>query len=63
LVTLAYPSSLFLSYVVCLSFAMITYSMGADVVAVAGAPLDDEEPSFRLIEGFSGSRCKRVVCV
>jgi len=42
---------------------MITYSMGADVVAVAGAPLDDEEPSFRLIEGFSGSRCKRVVCV
>jgi len=29
---------------------MITYLIGVDVVANARTPLDDEEPSFRLIE-------------
>jgi len=37
---------------------MITYSRGADVVVVVGTPLDNEEPSFRLIEDFCGSCCK-----
>jgi len=35
-----------LSRVVCFSFAMITYSVGADVVVVLKALLEDEEPSF-----------------
>jgi len=35
-----------LSRVVCFPFAMITYSVGADVVAVSKALLEDEEPSF-----------------
>jgi len=62
LFTLVYPSFVFLFCVVCLSFAMITYSMGVYVVGVVGAPLDDEEPSFRLIEGFCGNHYKWVVC-
>jgi len=44
--------------VVCLSFAMITYSVGADVAAMSEAPLKVDESSFKLIEGFSGSYCK-----
>jgi len=32
--------------------------MGVYVVGVVGAPLDDEEPSFRLIEGFCGNHYK-----
>jgi len=32
---------------------MITYSVEADVVVVSEAPLKDEEPSFRLMKGFS----------
>jgi len=38
--------SVCLSRVVCFPFAMITYSMGADVVAQSKALLEDEEPSF-----------------
>jgi len=38
--------SVCLSRVVCFSFAMITYLVGADVVAVSKALLEDEEPSF-----------------
>jgi len=33
---------------------MITYSVGAAVVAVSEAPLEDEELSIRLVEGLSG---------
>jgi len=40
------------SFVVCLSFAMITYSVGADEVAGLEAPLEHEKPSVRLVEGF-----------
>jgi len=32
--------------VVCFSFAMITYLVGADVVAMSKALLEDEESSF-----------------
>jgi len=38
--------SVCLSRVVCFPFSMITYSVGADVVAVSKALLEDEEPSF-----------------
>jgi len=44
----------FLSCVVCFPFAMITYSVGAVVVAVSEAPLEVEEPSFRLEGGLNG---------
>jgi len=54
LCTFTYHSSVFLSCVVCLSFAMITYSVGARVVVVSEAPLKDEEPSIRLVEGING---------
>jgi len=37
-----YPSSMFLSYGFCLSYAMITYLVGADVVAISNAPSEDE---------------------
>jgi len=38
--------SVCLSRVVCFPFAMITYSVGADVIAASKAVLEDEEPSF-----------------
>jgi len=31
---------------------MITYSVGADEVTGLEAPLEDEEPSVRLVKGF-----------
>jgi len=37
---------------------MITYSVGAVVVAVSEAPLEVEEPSFRSNEVSVGSCCK-----
>jgi len=40
---------------------MITYYVGADVVAMSKAPLENEEPSFRMVEGLCGSCCKLVV--
>jgi len=40
-----------LSRVVCFPFAMITYSVGADVVTVSKALLEDEESSFKCWEG------------
>ena len=47
---------MFLSRVVCFPFAMITFSVGADVVAVSRALLEDENPSFKVVEElFSGS--------
>jgi len=47
LIRLAYPCFFVcLSRVVCFPFAMITYSVGVDVVAVSKALLEDEEPSF-----------------
>ena len=45
---LAYPS-MFLSCVVFLSFVMITYSVGAKVVAGLEAPLEDEETWVNLV--------------
>jgi len=44
LIRLAYPS-VCLSRVVCFPFAIITYSVGADVIAVSKTLLEDEEPS------------------
>ena len=41
-----------MSFVVCLSFEMITYSVGADEVASLEAPLENEKPFVRLVEGF-----------
>jgi len=38
--------SVCLSRVVCFSFAMITYSVRADVIAASKALLEDEKPSF-----------------
>jgi len=35
-----------LSCVVCFPFAMITYSVGADMIVVSKALLEDEKPSF-----------------
>jgi len=40
------------SFVVCLSFAIITYSVGADEVAGLEAHLEHEKLSVRLVEGF-----------
>jgi len=40
------------SFVVFLSFAMITYSVGADEVTDLEAPLEDEESSVRLVKGL-----------
>jgi len=49
--TLAFPSSMFLSCVVYLSFTMITYSVGAIVVAGLEAPMEDgDESSVSLVE-------------
>jgi len=39
-------------------FAMITYSVGAYVISVSKAHLKDEEPSFRVVQGFYGNYCK-----
>jgi len=47
-----------LSYVVCLSFVMITFFARAYMVAGLEAPLEDKESSIRLVEGFNGSCCK-----
>jgi len=41
-----------MSLVVCLSFATITYSVGANDVTGLEAFLEDEEPSIRLVKGF-----------
>jgi len=38
----------FRSRVVCFRFVMITFSVGADVVVMSEALLEDEEPSFRV---------------
>jgi len=47
LIILAYPC-FYVSVSGCMfPFAMITYSVGADVVKVSKAFLEDEEPSFK----------------
>ena len=45
---------MFLSCIVYFSFVMITYYVGAMVVAVSEAPLEVGESSFRLEGGLSG---------
>jgi len=42
---------------------MITYLVGAVVIAVLEAPLEVEEPSFRLKEVSMGSCCEWLACV
>jgi len=46
LIRLAYPCFCVLVLCCMFPFAMITFSMGADVVAMSEALLEDEEPSF-----------------
>jgi len=43
----------FLSCVVCFTFAMITYSVGAVVDAVSETSLEVDEPSFRSEGGLN----------
>jgi len=40
--------------VVCPFYAMITYSVGVNVVAVSETPLEDDKPSFRVVKVYVG---------